>query len=134
MSRQTELTNHSIEVVALVLENSRGDILLAQRQPGKHLAGFWEFPGGKVEDNEYLLDALTREIKEELDYSPQNPIHLITVNHQYSEKAVNIHFYHCVDDAKITPLEQQAIRWIHKSTISTITLPPANKPVIELLS
>lgn len=134
MLRQANLKEPIIEVVALVLENNQGDILLTQRQSGKHLAGYWEFPGGKVENNETLLEALIREINEELAYTPHQAAHLTTINHRYPEKTVNIHFYHCIDNtATVNPQENQAMQWVHKSNLNAIKLPPANQPVIKLL-
>ncbi|MCB1583485.1 MAG: (deoxy)nucleoside triphosphate pyrophosphohydrolase [Xanthomonadales bacterium] len=135
MSRPSELIDRKyVQVVALVLEDSQGHVLLTRRQHGKHLAGFWEFPGGKVEAEESLTDALQRELKEELDYIPRKAIHLISVSHQYPEKHVEIHFFHCIDDqALTTPMEQQTMQWVHKSTLTNIKLPPANLAVIECL-
>lgn len=124
----------SLQVVALVLEDSQGNVLLTQRPQGKHLAGYWEFPGGKVETNETLQQALQREIKEELDYQPPELKHLVTVTHQYTDKRVKIHFFHCCDpSAEPTPMEQQVMQWTHKSALSKTNLPPANFSVIDLI-
>lgn len=135
MSRPSELTtDNTVKVVALVLENNQGEVLLTQRQAGKHLAGFWEFPGGKVDANETLQAALIREIREELDYFPKQFNKLITINHQYPEKKVELHFYQCIDgNAKPKPMEQQSMQWVHKSKLSNIKLPDANLKVLDLL-
>lgn len=135
MPRSSELNNDpAIQVVALVLENDQGDVLLTQRQKGKHLAGFWEFPGGKVERKESLVGALQREIKEEINYHLKHPKLLTSVIHQYPDKKVAIHFYHCHDPAaKPEPMEQQAMQWVHKSKLMSIKLPEANQKIIDLI-
>lgn len=134
MSRQTELNPSTLQVVALVLQNHRGDVLLTQRQAGKHLEGYWEFPGGKVEANESMQQALRREIREELNYTPKNLSHLLTVDHQYPEKHVQIHFFSCFDDdAQVQPMEQQAMQWFPRSSLNDIKLPPANTGVLDLI-
>ncbi len=135
MSRPSELTDTAVtQVVALVLENNQGNVLLTQRQKGKHLEGFWEFPGGKVEAGESFVTALRREIKEELNYQPTTLTHLLSVNHQYPEKQVQIHFYHCLDDdAQPQPMEQQRMQWFHKSSLASQKLPPANLPILDII-
>ncbi|MEE8295510.1 MAG: NUDIX domain-containing protein, partial [Sphingomonadales bacterium] len=72
-------------VSALILVDGKGKILLAQRPSGKSMAGLWEFPGGKVHENETLKDALIREIKEELGIVLKAPALTLamTINHDY---------------------------------------------------
>ncbi|MEO6690626.1 MAG: (deoxy)nucleoside triphosphate pyrophosphohydrolase, partial [Dokdonella sp.] len=76
----------SIRVVAGVLRDSRGRLLLAERPPGKHLAGLWEFPGGKCEDGEAPVDALARELREEIGVIVESARPLIGVPHSYPGK------------------------------------------------
>lgn len=136
MSRQTELTsNEPIQVVVLVLENHQGDILLTQRQTGQHLAGYWEFPGGKIEPNESQINALKRESIEEINYHPQYPRHITSIIHQYTEKSVQLHVYHCNDNHPIvTPNENHPLKWVHKSKLNQIKLPAANISIIKLIN
>ncbi len=136
MSRQTELNaKELIQVVVLVLENSQGDILLTQRQAGQHLEGYWEFPGGKIEPFESHIKALNRESIEEINYHPLNPQHLTGITYQYPEKTVQLNVYHCIDpNPLVKPNENQPMKWVHKSKLNQITLPPANKSIIELIN
>ncbi|TDR19577.1 (deoxy)nucleoside triphosphate pyrophosphohydrolase [Marinicella litoralis] len=134
MSRQIEL-NQPQQIVVLVLENSQGDILLTQRQAGKHLEGYWEFPGGKVEAPESLLEALERESLEEINYQPINPTLLIKLTHSYPNKTVQLHVYHCLaHNPQVHANEKQAMIWHHKSKLSSVKLPAANLKIINLLN
>ncbi len=136
MSRQTDLNNHSIiQVVVLVLENSQGDILITQRPTGKHLEDFWEFPGGKTEPQESLLDALKRESIEEINYLPVNPTQLTSIEYQYPEKLVQLHVFHCLEsNPEVLPNENQPMKWVHKSKLHQVQLPPANAAIIKLIN
>lgn len=123
-----------IHVVALVLEDNQGNILLAKRPTGKHLAGLWEFPGGKVEPEESYQQALIREIKEELNYTPRQFGHLITVKHKYPEKTIILHTFHCIDNSsKVFSAENQQLIWLHKSKLSSLDMPKADIPIVNLL-
>ncbi len=132
MSRQTDLK--AIQVVALVLENHQGEVLIQKRREGAHLAGLWEFPGGKVEANETLSEALTREIQEELNYTPENPKHLITLLHHYPEKSIELIVYHQqANNPFVTGAENQPLHWVKKQQLHHIEMPAADRPIIKLL-
>ena len=79
-----------IHVVAGILRDAHGRVLLAQRGAGKHLAGLWEFPGGKVEADEAPLAALRRELHEEVGVDVDRAEHLVTVPWTYPEKHVDL--------------------------------------------
>ena len=80
-----------IEVAAGILMDARGRVLLMQRLPGKHLAGLWEFPGGKVEPGETVAQALVRELDEELGVEVLGGAPMISIPWHYPEKSVRLH-------------------------------------------
>src|SRR5258706_15931809 len=82
-----------IEVVAAVIFNERGEFLLAQRPPGKVYAGYWEFPGGKVEPGEDAITALKRELHEELGIDVTVAYPWLTRDFDYSHAAVRLRFF-----------------------------------------
>lgn len=124
----------TINVVAGIIRNPEGQILLGQRRPGTHLEGLWEFPGGKVEVNETLQQALKRELKEELGIQVLKTESLITVNHEYLEKIVHLHVLKVSSwKGQVQSLEQQALQWVNLENLSKIKMPEADIPVVTLL-
>src|ERR1700712_2750601 len=86
-----------VEVVAAVLQKPDGTFLLAQRPAGKVYAGYWEFPGGKVEPGEAPAAALARELHEELGIDIQRAYPWITREYDYAHAAVRLRFYRVTD-------------------------------------
>lgn len=122
-----------IQVVAAVIR--RGEkILICQRPQGKNLAGFWEFPGGKVEAGESLPDALVRECREELNIKLNVGREIRTVAHDYGSYAVNIHFFECTADGEAASAEHQAIEWVAPAQLKKYCFCPADSSLIEQLS
>jgi len=125
-----------VHVVAAVLTDSRGRILIAQRPPGSHLAGGWEFPGGKLEPGERPLEALARELREELGIEmglgPHRPLR--RVRHSYSDREILIEVW-VVQDYIGDPrgLDDQAIRWCRQEDLSGVPLLPADTPIVDAL-
>ncbi|HOP21562.1 MAG TPA: 8-oxo-dGTP diphosphatase MutT [Gammaproteobacteria bacterium] len=123
-----------IQVVALVLENNQGEILVTKRAPDKHLAGYWEFPGGKVEANETRQQALSREIQEELAYSVKNPQPLIRLNHDYPEHQIELDVWYSQDiNPQVFANENQPMKWVSKTELQKLKMPPADRPIINAL-
>ena len=109
-------------------------ILIARRPEGTHLAGFWEFPGGKQEPRETLKECLERELKEELGLTVRTGRHLITVEHEYEDKVITLHVFYCRDmRGRPTNLEGQEYRWVHPDNLSSYAFPPPDEAVIEAL-
>ena len=123
-----------LKVVAGIIRNSKNQILLGQRRPGTHLEGLWEFPGGKVEANETLEQALKRELEEELGIQVLTTQPLTTVEHQYPEKRILLHVLEVLTwQGEVQSQEQQALQWVNPESLSKIKMPEADIPVVSLL-
>lgn len=128
------MTAKIIHVVAGVLANARGEILLAQRPAGGHLAGYWEFPGGKVEAGEAVVAALQRELREELGIDVTAAQPLLQVRHRYPEKTVLLDVWRVTAfNGEPRGCEQQPLAWCSLRALGEYTLPPADLPVITAL-
>lgn len=116
--------------VGVILSNQQ--VLIAQRPTNTHLAGYWEFPGGKIEVGETVFQALQRELHEELGITIQSATPLLSVKHQYPEKKVCLDV--CIVEA-FTGIaqgcEQQIIQWIAVNDLAQWQFPEANLPIID---
>ncbi|OGA32319.1 MAG: DNA mismatch repair protein MutT [Betaproteobacteria bacterium RIFCSPLOWO2_12_FULL_62_13b] len=123
-----------VEVVAAVIERPDGTFLLAQRPAGKVYAGYWEFPGGKVEPGEPLAAALARELHEELGIDVESARPWIVQTYAYPHAIVRLNFFR-VRAWKGDPhgKEDQRLAWQHVSTLAVAPLLPANAPVLRAL-
>jgi len=120
--------------VAAGLIYREGRYLIARRGPGVHLAGFWEFPGGKREPDETLEACLRRELFEELGIQIDVPVPFQVVRHEYVEKIVELHFFHCkIDTGQAAAIDCAEIRWVWPHELGDFEFPPANRPIIEAL-
>jgi 8-oxo-dGTP diphosphatase len=122
-----------IAVVAAVIER-HGSFLLTLRPEGTHLAGHWEFPGGKVHDHESQSEALRRELFEELDIVGQVGELVHTVTHTYPEKTVELFFYRCAFEGEPKPMMGQQMRWVPREELTRLPFPEADRQLIALLS
>ena len=123
-----------IEVAAGVLTGAQGRVLLAQRLSGTHLAGMWEFPGGKLEAGEGIEQALARELREELGIEARIFAPLISLPWRYPEKPIRLHALRVVD-WRGTPhaREGHPLRWMSLDAIDPDTMPPADRPIVAAL-
>jgi mutator protein MutT len=122
-----------IEVAAGLIHHD-GRYLIARRKPGVHLAGFWEFPGGKRESGESLVECLQRELFEELRIRIDLPVPYQIVRHDYPEKTVELHFFRCViEQGEATPVDCAEIKWVLPEELSDFTFPPADRVIIDAL-
>jgi 8-oxo-dGTP diphosphatase len=111
-----------------------GRYLIAKRRSGVHLAGLWEFPGGKREQGETLEECLQRELFEELSIHIDIPVPFRIIRHEYPEKTVELHFFRCrIGEGVATPVDCAEIRWVHPSEMGDYQFPAADRPVIEAL-
>jgi len=119
-----------IDVAVGILMRPNGDVLLGQRPAGKPYAGYWEFPGGKVEQGESILDALKREFVEELGVQVRSAEAWCGVEHVYPHAHVRLHFYISRDwQGEPQSLEGQAFAW--QGSVDLTPLLPATIPLIE---
>lgn len=122
-----------VEVAAgLVFRN--GELLITQRPAGGHLAGLWEFPGGKREEGESFEDCLRRELLEELGIEVEIREVVDSLTHDYPEKRVHLVFFNCVWKAN----EPQAIgcaafQWVRREELSGYEFPPADARLLSVL-
>ena len=122
-----------IEVAAGLIRHE-GRYLIARRKPGVHLAGYWEFPGGKREPGESLEECLQRELFEELSVRIDIPVPFQIVRHDYADKTVELHFFRCtIESGEAMPLDSAEIRWVFPDELEAVTFPPADRPIIEAL-
>lgn len=121
-----------IVVVAAVIERD-GAFLLTLRPAGTHLADHWEFPGGKVHESETHIEALRRELFEELDIVAQVEDLIHTVTHAYPEKTVELFFYRCVFQGEPKPMMGQGMQWVPREALSTLPFPEADRALIAIL-
>jgi 8-oxo-dGTP diphosphatase len=127
------LTKPSIEVVAAIIEDSSGAILVAKRALHKHQGGLWEFPGGKVEAGETLAAALQREIDEELGLQIVQAKPFTSLKHVYPEQEVTLHIWHVTEfKGQAQGRENQAIAWVRKQQLGDLDFPQANQQVLAL--
>jgi 8-oxo-dGTP diphosphatase len=121
-----------IDVAVGILMKPNGDVLLGQRPAGKPYAGYWEFPGGKVEAGESIPDALRREFVEELGIHIGAAEPWCGVEHRYPHAHVRLHFYISRDwRGEPQSLEGQAFAW--QGSVAVEPLLPATIPLIEWL-
>jgi 8-oxo-dGTP diphosphatase len=123
------------EVAAAVLTQPDGRVLLAQRPQGKAYAGYWEFPGGKVEPGESLEAALAREQHEELGIVVSRACRWITRVFEYPHAIVRLNFFRVFDwQGEPHPHEGQVFSWQQPDAVEVTPLLPANFPILKALS
>ncbi len=126
----------TILVAAVALFDTDGRVLIAQRPEGKSMAGLWEFPGGKVEKHETPEAALIRELKEELavDTVESCLAPFTFASHAYDDFHLLMPLYVCRKwEGRVTPMENQQIKWVMPMRLGDYPLPPADKPLIAML-
>ena len=123
-------------VAAVALIDADGRVLLAQRPPGKSLAGLWEFPGGKVEQGESPEAALVRELREELGIDTWESClaPLTFASHAYEKFHLLMPLFACRRWQGIPePREGQVLAWVRPSAMRDYPMPPADLPLIPIL-
>jgi 8-oxo-dGTP diphosphatase len=129
-----EPQRETVEVAAGVLRDDAGRVLVSRRPAGRHLAGLWEFPGGKVEADETPADALARELNEELGVRIGASRPLVAVRHEYREKIVHLRLFE-IHSFEGTPdgREGQPLKWASIEELASLDMPAADRPLVRLL-
>lgn len=123
-----------IEVAAGLIRDAGGRYLITRRRGGSHLAGLWEFPGGKVEAGETPAACLRRELVEELSATFAVGDLVETVRWEYPDRAVVLHFFDCRHElGPIVPREEQAMEWVEPARLADYDFPPADRELIQRL-
>lgn len=123
-----------LHVVAGVLQDTDGNILIAQRPAGKHMAGSWEFPGGKLEAGEHPEAGLRRELREELGVDPIRSRPLIRYTHAYADRDIDLDVRVVTEFTGVpSGLEGQALDWTPPGLLLEHGLLPADRPIVSAL-
>jgi len=123
----------TVDVAAAVIQEG-GRYLITQRTQGSHLAGLWEFPGGKQKPGENLEECLKRELREELGVEVEVGEKIETVTWPYPERTVAIHFFLCaLAGGKVTSCEGQAVAWVPTEELSRYSFLPADAALLARL-
>lgn len=123
-----------MHVVAAVMFDARGRVLLAQRPAGKHLAGMWEFPGGKLEPGETPGAALVRELREEIGVTVLRAVPLIRVPQHHADRELLLDTWQVEQwEGQPQSLEQQALQWLAPGQVAPARLTPADRCILQAL-
>ena len=109
-----------------------GQFLLSKRKAEQHQGNKWEFPGGKIDADETVEQALSRELKEELNITVSQQHAFLNLDFQYPEKKVSLYFQLVTEfEGQEQGLEGQQVAWFDHQQIQQLTFPDANLPVLE---
>ena len=124
-----------LDVTAGIIRDEAGRYLITQRRRGSHLAGLWEFPGGKRDAGESLPACLRRELIEELGATFDVGDEIATVEWEYPDRTVLLHFFACrLASGTIEPRESQAMLWVEADRLADYDFPPADRALIASLA
>ncbi len=119
-------------VTAAVIERDNA-FLLTRRLEGTHLAGTWEFPGGKCEGIETPQACLRRELREELDVEASVGEEMFRTRHDYPDRSVELRFFRCAISGEPRAVQGQEMRWVPRGQMRSLTFPPADADFVERL-
>jgi 8-oxo-dGTP diphosphatase len=121
-------------IVAAAVVERQGRFLVTRRKAGTHLAGLWEFPGGKCEPAESLESCLARELREELAVDAIIHEEMLATAYDYPDRRVELHFFRCSISTEPTPALGQDMRWVSSEELRRLELPSADASLIGLLA
>ena len=124
-----------IDVVGAIIENDKNEILCALRSTKMSLSNMWEFPGGKIEENETIQDTIEREIQEELDCIIKADDNIFDVCvYEYDKFIVNLTTIHCtIVKGSPKALEHAKLIWLNKENLLSLNWAPADIPAVNKL-
>ena len=123
---------NTVHAAAAVIQRQDGFLLMAQRPPGRGWSGWWEFPGGKIEDNESPFEALQRELQEEINISANDATLWFERSYSYPDKEVYIYFFKVTDwTGEIKSCENQLLDWQNPSYVTVAPILPTNLFVLK---
>lgn len=123
-----------LEVVVALIRDTAGRVLVSQRLPGRHMAGYWEFPGGKRAAGESRREALARELDEELGIQPLAVAPFMRLEHDYPDTRVALDVWIVSDYAgEPRALEDQPLAWHAPADLLHIELLAADRPIVARL-
>jgi 8-oxo-dGTP diphosphatase len=122
-----------ITVAAAVIRR-QDEYFVTRRHAGVHLEGYWEFPGGKCDPGETLVDCLRREIREELDADVDVGAEIFAVTHEYPERVVELRFFDCELMGNPSAMLGQEMRWVRREDLGSLEFPPADAELLKVLS
>ena len=135
-SEKFSADEHIHVVAALIwLPGSSDRLLISKRQKGKHLAGYWELPGGKIEPGESQRQALDRELREEINIVPVNASWFKQVSHRYQDRNILLDVWEVTSfKGDVKPGEGQEVRWVAVGQLAEYQFPAADIPIIEAIT
>ena len=126
-------TKPHLRVVAAALFDAQGRVLIAQRPEGKHMAGWWEFPGGKVAAGESDTHALVRELREELGVDARPEVEIMSLTHDYPDRVVDLVLWRVSAVGVPRGLDGQQLKWVDCERLASERLLEADRPFIAAL-
>ena len=128
------MTTPSTIVVAAAVVERDDCFLVTRRLEGTHLAGTWEFPGGKCEPGEDRDACLVREMDEELGVAATVGPLIFSTRHAYHDRVVELYFYSCAIEGEPLPQLGQQMQWVPRDMLTSLEFPPADEELIRKLS
>lgn len=128
------MTVKQLNISVGIIRNDQKQIFITQRDATSHMAGFWEFPGGKIESGETPEQALIRELQEEVGIDAAEPELIRTLKHSFPDRVVNLHFF-LVQSWSGEPYgrEGQPKRWVAQTELQEADFPAANAEIVVAL-
>jgi 8-oxo-dGTP diphosphatase len=128
------LSKPRLRVVAAALFDAERRVLIAERPVGKHMAGWWEFPGGKVDSGESDTQALVRELREELGVEARPDYEVARLLHDYPDRTIDLVLWHAtLTSGAPQGLDGQQLKWVDCQTLGSERMLPADAPFVTAL-